>query len=140
MLRSRRFFSVSHLVTLYKSHVLSYLEGSTGALYHAAPSHLGLVDHVQEVLLRELGVTDREALLNYKLAPLSTRRDCAMLGLIHRAVLGLGPPQFKKWFPLAPATVRPTTRLTARRHNRQLVDYCDGSHTSLLARSVLGLT
>ena len=61
VLRSRRFFGVDTLVTLYKSHVLSYLESSTFALYHAAPTHLRLVDHVQDVLLRELGLSEREA-------------------------------------------------------------------------------
>ena len=86
VLRSRRFFDVGRLVQLYKCHVLSYLESSMAAIYHAAPTHLGLIDHVQEVLLRELGLRETEALLRYKLAPLSTRRDCAMLGVIHRAV------------------------------------------------------
>ena len=139
VLRSRRYFTTTQLVTLYKSHVLSYLESSTGAFYHAAPTHLGLIDHVQEVLLRELGLTAEEALFNHRLAPLSTRRDCAMLGVIHRAVLGFGPPQFLDWFPLAPAVVRPATRLNARRHNKQVVDFCDWNHPTLLARSVLGL-
>ena len=68
-------------MNLYKSHVLTYLESNTAAYYHAAQTHLSLVDHVQEVLLRELHVTEEEALLHYNLAPLSTRRDCAMLGL-----------------------------------------------------------
>ena len=139
MLRPRRFFTITQLVTLYKSHVLSYLESSTGALHHAALTHLQLVDHVQEVLLRELGLTAEGVLINYKLAPLSTRRDCAMLGVIHRAVLGLGPPQFCEWFPLAPVAVRPDTRLNRRRHNKQVIDFCDGSHSTLLAKSALGL-
>ena len=139
VLRSRRYFTTTQLVTLYKSHVLSYLESATGALYHAAPTHLQLVDHVQEVLLRELRITAEEALLNHKLAPLSTRRDCAMLGVIHRAVLGLGPPQFLDWFPLAPVVTRPATRLNSQRHNKQVVDFCDGGHSTLLTRSVLGL-
>ena len=139
VLRSRRYFSTTQLVTLYKSHVLSYLESSTGAIYHAADTHLGLIDHVQEVLLRELGITTEEALLTHKLAPLSTRRDCAMLGVIHRALLRLGAPQFFEWFPLAPARERPATRLNALRHDKQILDYCDGGHSTLLARSVLGL-
>ena len=33
--------------------------------------------------------------MKYSLAPLLARRDIAMLGLIHRTVLGFGPKQFK---------------------------------------------
>ena len=140
VLRSRRFFSVRQLVTLYKSHVLSFLESSTAALYHAAPTHLRLVDHVQEVFLRELQLTETQALLNYNLAPLSTRRDIAVLGVIQRAALRLGPPQFFEWFPFAPpAASRSLTRLQARRHSWQLVDFCDTNYSSVLSRSVLGL-
>ena len=101
---------------------------------------MDLVEHVQDVLLCELGLTEKEALLQYRLAPLGTRRDMALLGVIHRAVLGLGPPQFLSWFPLAtPAIDRPLTRLQHRRHNRQVVDYCEVHFSSMLARSALGL-
>ena len=93
---------------LYKCHVLSFLESNAAALFHAAGSHLALVDHVQEVLLRELGLSDADALLRFNLAPLSTRRDISMLGIIYRAVLRRGPPQFFDWFPFALPTVRPT--------------------------------
>ena len=126
-------------MNLYKCHVLSFLESSTAAFYHAAPTRLGLVDHVQEVLLRELGLSEKDALLQYKLAPLRTRRDIAMLGLVHRAVLRVGPPQFFAWFPFAaPAGNRPVTRLQGLRHNKQLVDHCLGNFSAVLACSVLG--
>ena len=62
-----------------------------------------------------------------------------MLGMIHRAALQLGPTQFWQWFRLAPNRERRTTRLAARRHNKQLVDMCDGSQSALLARSAFGL-
>ena len=38
------------------------------------------------------------ALNIHKLAPLAVRRDIAMLGLIHRTVLGRGPEQFRTIF------------------------------------------
>ena len=47
-----------------------------------------------------------DALVHFHLAPLSVRRDIAMLGLIHRAVLGKGPPHFQKHFPLASRSLR----------------------------------
>ena len=39
-----------------------------------------------------------EALFTCNLAPLCSRRDMAMLGLIHRTMLGAGPPQFQAFF------------------------------------------
>ena len=62
-----------------------------------------------------------------------------MLGVVHRAVLGEGPPQFRKWFFSAAARHTFPTRLQERAHGRQLYDYLDGSHTALLRRSALGL-
>jgi hypothetical protein len=41
LLRTRRFYCDADLVTLYKSHLLSYLEYRTPAVYHARREHLG---------------------------------------------------------------------------------------------------
>ena len=139
LLRARRFHTCRELVKLYKTHILSYLESGTPAVYHAAPYNLHLIDHIQEVFLRELGISDEVALADFNLAPLNTRRDIAMLGLIHRTTLNLGPPQFKEWFVLNYAVQARVTRLQARRHSRQLIDPCDGSHTCFLQRSAFGL-
>ena len=43
-------------------------------------------------------MTKLEALMQARLAPLAVRRDIAMLGVIHRAVLGRGPQQFQQFF------------------------------------------
>ena len=39
-----------------------------------------------------------DALRSFRLAPLRVRRDIALLGLIHRTVLGRGPKQFQELF------------------------------------------
>ena len=96
LVRSRRFFTTPQLVQQYKSHILPYLEHATAALYHATDTALRKVDRVQDSFLRAAGLTKEEALLQYRLAPLSTRRDIAMLGLIHHTVLGQGPKHFQK--------------------------------------------
>ena len=71
---------------------------------------------------------------------LNTRRDIALLGLVHRTVLGEGPPHFKKWFfPQVRPRHQYTTRLQNNRHDKQLHDWLDGDHTELLRRSPLGL-
>ena len=69
-------------------------------MYHARRQVLSRLDRVQARFLRDAGVSEIEALMNFALAPLQTRRDIAMLGLVHRAVLGDGPPHFKEFFKL----------------------------------------
>jgi hypothetical protein len=47
-----------------------------------------------EKKMRDIGVDEISALITFHLAPLATRRDIAMLGLIHKTILGKGPTQF----------------------------------------------
>jgi hypothetical protein len=140
LLRGQHFFSIAALVRLYKSQVLSFLEKATPALYHAPDFFLAPVDNIQRQLLSELCVSELEAVEKYSLAPLKTRRDIAMLGLIHRVVLGDAPPQFSEY-------IRPATfvsfprglRHACGRHTRQLHDPMDGTQINMVTRSVLGL-
>ena len=71
------------MIHLYKAKVLSYAEYRTAAIYHASESLLQKVDHVQESFFEDIGIDAINALLYFNLAPLSLRRDIAMLGLIH---------------------------------------------------------
>ena len=140
LLRSQRFFSEQEMVQQYKSHILSFLEFATPALYHATKTDLEPLDRVQDAFLRRLGLTAVQALEKYRLAPLSTRRDVALLGMVHRTVLGDGPDQFRKWFfPAAPSGHTQHTRATTAKHDRQLHDYLDRKQSALLRRSVLCL-
>ena len=76
----------------------------------------------------------------FNLAPLAARRDIAMLGVIHRMVLGKGPAHFKRFFQLA-ETRRHSyfTRRSAQNHPKQLEDPRKGAFPELLRRSALGL-
>ena len=56
------------------------------------------LDAVQSKCLTDIGVDEVTALDVFHLAPLSVRRDIAMLGLIHRTVLGKGPSVFAQHF------------------------------------------
>ena len=98
------------------------------------------LDKVQRYFLREVGLTANEALKDFNLAPLCSRRDMALLGLVHRTVLKQGPEHFQKWFfPTARLRHQHRTRLQEGLHNKQLHDWLDGEHTELLRRSPLGL-
>ena len=112
-------------------------------MYYATATALEVLDKLQTTFLKELGLTPLDALKKYNLAPLETRRDVALLGVIHRIVLREGPPQFQQWFcPAAPATHSYSTRgQTAKeKHRRQLHDYLGAAQTPLLRRSPLALT
>ena len=86
LLKTRRFFNTKDLVAQYKTQVLPTLEFSTPVVCHCTVTALEDLDRVQRRFLREVGLSPEEALLEYNLAPLQTRRDIAMLGLIHRTV------------------------------------------------------
>ena len=127
LLRTRRFYTDADLVVLYKAHLLSYLEYRTPALYHATRVVISRLDAVQNRFLRDVGVDDVTALVHFHLAPLSTRRDIAMLGLIHRTVRGKGPSQFTDFFRRDP------------QHSAKLIDPRASSRSPLIKRSALGL-
>ena len=67
----------------YKQQVLSYIEYRSAAIYHATSTNLNRLDKLQDKFLRDLGITRGAALVDFSLAPLSMRRDIALLGLLH---------------------------------------------------------
>ena len=134
ILRTTRFFSDAELILHFKAHVLSYIEYRTPALYHAAATHLLPLDNVLSSFLRQTNVSDLDALCHFNLAPLSARRDMAMLGVIHRAVLRKGPSHFFHYFNLAPPT-----RFLRRRHSRHLIDLRQARSLCMYNNSVIGL-
>ena len=58
----------------------------------------GGLDRIQDKLVNAAGFNEAEVLRVCRLAPLTARRDMAMLGLIHRTVLGKGPCHFRAFF------------------------------------------
>ena len=137
LLKSRRYFTSPELMQLYKSQVLSYLESATPAIFHAAPSHLELVDRVQKRFLREIDISEHDALECFRLAPLCSRRCMAMLAILQRITLGIAPPQLKQMFPFAVQTARHvSTRLELLRHNKQLQEHV--ASTDVFQRSLFG--
>ena len=96
LLRTRRYYDVPAIINQYKVRVLGYVEYRTPGIYHCVTSLLLQIDQIQERLLHALGISQVIALLEFRLAPLTARRDIGMLGVIHRVVLGEGPDHFRK--------------------------------------------
>ena len=140
LLRTRRYHSLRDMVNLFKANVLSFLEYRTAAFYHACTTSLDILDKVLPRFLAQLGISAKQAFLEFNLAPLSMRRDVAMLGLIHRCVIGEGPPHFQPFFQLCGASrTHVNTRRNAMLHSKQLVNPLQGRFLEIARRSALGL-
>ena len=133
------------LVLSYKAQLLSFIEYRTPAIYHTWVSALEHLGQVQRKLLKSAGMSSISALIHCRLAPLSARRDIALLGVIHRTVLGGGPDHFKTFF-------KPDLQARAgsqARHRLQLIEYKGGHWTDFaypnsrpadyISNSMLGL-
>ena len=79
--------------------------------------------------MRQLDLWERQAYLDYNLAPMCLRRDIGMLGMLWKVCHGEAHPDFEVLFPKIPgrATHGHGTRVAKRRHDLQLFDPCDGS-------------
>ena len=126
---------------LYKSLVLSFIESSAAGYYHASDSTLAVIDRVQVRFLRAVGLSEVEALCNYRLAPLRTRRDIGILGMLHRVNLGQTSQQMRELFPPTGERdlVRSSLRSAGALRNRQLHDRIGNHMTTQLRRSILGM-
>ena len=127
------------MIGQYKAHVLAFVEYRTPAIYHASTTALAPLDAVQRWFLRELGLSEVEALEHFKLAPLTTRRDLAMHGVLRRAVLGRGP----SWLAslLGVGRRRPIRRVGLRsREHRRAIPFARGLlDLEICKRSLLGV-
>ena len=104
ILRSRAFHDNADLLHIFKAKIWSYLEYRTSVIYHCNGDLLAEIDSLQERFLAKIGMCRKVAALHYSFLPLCTRRDIAMLGMLHRTRLGHGPSQFQciisncQWF------------------------------------------
>ena len=141
LLRCRRFYSAADMLFLFKTHVRSQFEWCYGAIFHAAPSKLERLDTVQSSLLRHMEINEKQAFLEFNLAPLQLRRDIGMLGVLYKICHGTAHVDFDLLFPKAPTseTHGHGTRANRRRHDMQLVDLCNGTQLCQFQRSLFGL-
>ena len=88
--------------------------------------------------MEALRLSPTEALIKYKLAPLRTRRDIALLGFLHRFAHHKAPSCFNDLFHFGEASALARRRSQAV-HDRQIHDPIDGTQSRALERSVYGL-
>ena len=139
IMRSQRFHSVTGMVNLYNAKVRSYAEYRIAAIYHDCDTVLVPLNDLQYRFWAELELSCQDALLHFNLAPLEGRRDMAMLGLIHRCVIGRGPEHFREFFN-PKDTVHRSTKAGRLLHSRQQADIRDQPFLGIDTQSALGLS
>jgi len=99
LMRTRAFYDLDNMVLQYKTHVLGIVESVTAGIYHAGSSILAPLDRVQTTFVHNFNLDVIDAFMNHNLAPLSLRRDIAMLGFLHKCILPGAHPEMEKLFP-----------------------------------------
>ena len=138
LLRVQWFYSTKDMPMLYRSHVLSFIEYRTPGLHFAPTCNSNEIDIVQVRFLRQIGVSEEDAFIHFNLAPLSARRDIAILGCIRRASLQQGPPGLWRFFcrnhiPHVSAARR------HQRHSFQIAEWPRGRDLQVMRRSAIGM-
>jgi hypothetical protein len=99
ILRTRAYYGVPELINQYKTHVWGLVEMYSGAYFHASNTLLDKIGQVQISFLHKLDVSAKIAFLEFNFAPTVLRRNIAILGMIHKRVLGQCHPAFFKLLP-----------------------------------------
>ena len=86
------------------------------------------MDKIQTRFLKELELTEEQAFLDFNFAPCRVRRNIAILGLIHKRVLGKCHPSYDRLLPFSQVK-----SIRANAHNKQLYGHwCEiTSHQAL---------
>ena len=98
-----------------------------------------MLDRIQNDFLEELQVSQRDALLNFNLAPLSVRRSMSMSVVLHRTQLGIAPPMLNAFFPNAKSTMYNYCVGSTPCHNRQIACYVGPKSPMYFRKSIFGL-
>ena len=139
LLRTSRYHTDAEMLTLFKSHIWSYIEYRTPAFFHATSTTLQALDGVLPSFLSKCNVSECEALLNFNLAPLHARRDMAMLGFHSPYSSGQGPAQFRRFSVRDHASARESGRHFKYRARRLVDTRGKGRDLDMFRRSVFGM-
>ena len=139
LMRTRPYYTVPNMILQYKTHVLGLLELNIGVFYHACDTILETIANIQNSFVKKLDLFVEQAFLDHNLAPLCTRRDIAMLGLLYKCAHGQAHPELCELFRRQEPMHCWQTRLQSNRHNIQLVEDEDGTRHEFLRRSIFGL-
>ena len=119
--------------------MLEHAEADIGAIYHATQTVLEPLDRSLDHFLRDLQVDARSAFLEQNMAPLGMRRDIAMLGFLHKHMLGDTHGDICSLLPLfLEPEARRCTRFRSDRPSCLFQETFDGTHPALIRRAISG--
>ena len=143
LMRTVVFYDLPDMVIQYRTHILSLVECHTGAIYHTCDSTLREIDKLQDDFLQTVGLNDKDAFLNWNLAPLALRRDIAILGFLHKCNLRLTHPSVCDFFRVGQIAGRilPAGSGLPHRHTRPMESHRSlvRFQQSLYERSILNM-
>ena len=121
--------------------MLGLAEANFCSIYHATQTVLELLDRSLDIFLRDFKLDAKLAFLEHNVAPLSMRRDIAMLGFLHKRMLGDTHGDICSLLPLfLEPEARRCTHFGSDRPSRLFQETFDGTHPALIRRSIFGLT
>jgi len=134
LLRTRSHYSAASLIDQFKAHIWGLMEAHSGGIFHAATSILAQFDNSQRHFVEEIGETEANVFLKFNFAPPTLRRNIAMLGMIHKKVLG-------KCHPSSDALLPPKGFVEEGRHSKQIYPHWNEvkAHRALFNRSIFGM-
>ena len=121
------------MILQYKKHIWGITEFPNCCIIHATATSLKRLDQLQTSFLSKLDISESAAFLEYNFAPSTLRRDIAVLGLLHKRVLGLAHPSFDELLPFLPPE-------SQTQHNKMLdsrLSECT-KHYRMWSRSIFG--
>jgi len=138
LLRTRKHYSASSLIDQFKTQIWDLMESHSGGIFHAATSILDQLDKTQKHFLEAFEVTQETAFLQHNFAPPTLRRNIAILGMIHKRVLGECHPSYEE---LLPYFSQRFGRDLQNRHSKQLYGHCNEivAQWRLWERSIFGM-
>ena len=132
LLRSRGTYDVKDMLCQFKTHIWGITEFANGAILHASKSSLNRLDNLQSSFLRDLGISEYQAFMEFNFAPAALRRDIGILGFLHKRSLELCHPGIMQFLPM--------NNHASQGHDKQTafhLEKCIGRH-QLYFRSLFG--
>ena len=99
ILRTKPHYCVKELINQFKTHVWGLMECQSGGIFHASTTLLNKIDGTHRRFLRHIGVSEAAAFLEHNFASPFLRRNIAILGALHKRVLGKSHPVMEQLLP-----------------------------------------
>ena len=99
IVRTRAHYDTAALIIQFKTHIWGLMEANSGGIFHASTTWLNKIDGTHRRFLRDLDMLESTAFLQHNFAPPTLKRNIAILGALHKRVLGKSHPIMETLLP-----------------------------------------